>query len=137
MKLSLIRHMFSLALFQLKDQIELNIRTSIMYFIVYILQANQNVVVPYQWLELNRFLDWTINNGINSNITFDVFYTQNPDAFLDGIPRLDFVSIDSGVSFIYIVYDCIKYISMKSTTLDSINTSFNWCCLPNALYLIQ
>lgn len=85
--------MFSVAVLQLKYQIELNIRTGIMYFIVYIPEANQNVVVPYQWLKINRFLEWTINNGINSNITFDVFYTQNPDAFHDGVPRLDFAPI--------------------------------------------
>lgn len=61
-----------------------------MYFIVYIIEILQNVLVPYSWLKLDRFLEWTVNNGINSNIPFEVFYTRNADAFENGIPRLDF-----------------------------------------------
>lgn len=61
-----------------------------MYFIVYILQISQYVVVPFSWLKLDGFMEMIVNNGINSNITFDVFYTQNPDAFVNGVPRADF-----------------------------------------------
>lgn len=57
-----------------------------MFFIVYILQKSQHVVVPYSWLKYDAFMECIVNNGINSNITFEVFYTQNADAFVNGVP---------------------------------------------------
>lgn len=64
-----------------------------MYFIVFVVQINQNVLVPYSWVKLNRFLESTVNNGINTNIPFDVFYTLNPEAFQNAIPKLNFPPI--------------------------------------------
>lgn len=61
-----------------------------MYFIVYILQIARYVVVPYSWIKLNAFMERLINTGINSNIIFEVFYTQDRDAFVNGIPRIDY-----------------------------------------------
>lgn len=61
-----------------------------MYFIVYICQTSRYVVVPYTWIQLNNFMEWMVNNGINSNITFEVFYTENPDAFENEVPRINF-----------------------------------------------
>lgn len=61
-----------------------------MYFIVYIRQTSQYVVVPYSWIKLNDFMEWIVNNGINSNVPFEVFYTQNDDAYENGVPRIDF-----------------------------------------------
>lgn len=61
-----------------------------MYFIVYILQAAQYVVVPYSWIKLNPYLERIVNHGINSNIIFEIFYTHDPDAFENDVPRMDY-----------------------------------------------
>lgn len=65
-----------------------------MFFVVYILQNSRYVVVPHTWIKLNTFMERIVNNGIHSNVIFQVFYTQNPDAFENsvplGIPRVDF-----------------------------------------------
>lgn len=61
-----------------------------MYFIVYIIQSRQHVVVPYSWIRLNSHMENLINNGINSGLAFTVFYTNNPDAYHNGVPRADY-----------------------------------------------
>lgn len=61
-----------------------------MYFIVYILQTSRYVVVPYSWIRLNSRMEGIVNYGINSNLIFEVFYTDNSIAFRNGIPRIDF-----------------------------------------------
>lgn len=61
-----------------------------MYFIVYILQTSQHIVVPHSWLNLTQFLEAIVNNGINTNVISEVFYTRNANAFRNGVPRLDF-----------------------------------------------
>lgn len=61
-----------------------------MCFIVYILETEQHVAVPYSWIELNCHMEGMINNGVNANIIFVVYYTLNQAAFRNGIPRWDF-----------------------------------------------
>ncbi|XP_055308550.1 uncharacterized protein LOC129572583 [Sitodiplosis mosellana] len=61
-----------------------------MYFIVYILEKREHVVVPYTWIKLDLHMHNIINNGINRGKLFEVFYTDNVDAFDNGIPRVDY-----------------------------------------------
>lgn len=63
-----------------------------MYFVVFILQTRQNQIVPYSWIkDLNEFIERFINNGVNSNIDFEVFWTHRSDAFdQNGLPRSDY-----------------------------------------------
>lgn len=59
-----------------------------MYFVVFIVGAKTNVVVPHSWIkEIDSHLEHLINNGLNSNVKFDIFWSNNPQAFNnDGIP---------------------------------------------------
>lgn len=50
-----------------------------MYFIVYILQTSQHIVVPHSWLNLTQFLEAIVNNGINTNVISEVFHTRNAE----------------------------------------------------------
>lgn len=70
-----------------------------MYFVVYILNAKRYVVVPYTWVDgLQNHLELFLNNGINSNKKHKVFYTDNPRAFANGLPLLNFIP-NNGVGF--------------------------------------
>lgn len=58
-----------------------------MYFIAYFLQPKKHHVIPYKWVSGINY-ESIINNGINRNIKFRAFYTNNQDAFDEhGIPR--------------------------------------------------
>lgn len=62
-----------------------------MYFVVYILKAKRCVVVPYTWIaDLQNHLELFLNRGINANKQHKVFYTDNPRAFANDLPLLDF-----------------------------------------------
>lgn len=65
---------------------------SIMYFVVFIFQTKNYIVVPATWLiELSAHTEKFMNYGVNSNQTFRVFYTTNVDAFdANGVPRATF-----------------------------------------------
>lgn len=62
-----------------------------MYFVVFILQTSEHIVVPHTWIKLTPFIERIINGPLNSNIIFEVFYTKNDNAFHNGIPRADFL----------------------------------------------
>lgn len=61
-----------------------------MYFIVFILDTEEHVVVPYSWLQLNDYMEAMVNNGVNASITFVTYYTANEGAFNNGIPRWNY-----------------------------------------------
>lgn len=63
-----------------------------MYFVVFILQPRLNIVVPYTWISgVELHLQTFINNGINSNRNFYVFWTNKPEAFdQHGNPRVGY-----------------------------------------------
>lgn len=65
-----------------------------MYFIVYIVSIKRNVVVPYHWLrEVRLHTEKFMNNGVNRNQQFRVFYTDDANAFdVNGLPRLSYGS---------------------------------------------
>lgn len=53
-----------------------------MYFVVYILQAKKNVVVPYSWIKgIDSVIENFINNGVKPTYRFQVFWTDSRDAF--------------------------------------------------------
>lgn len=58
------------------------------------METQEHVVVPFSWIKLSDHMEGMINNGINASFTFEVYYTQNREAFqngiLDGIPRWEF-----------------------------------------------
>lgn len=62
-----------------------------MYVVVYVLSVRQNAIIPYTWLRMdNRFRN-LINYGVNRGISFGMFYTNNPNAFANGIPRGNYI----------------------------------------------
>lgn len=64
-----------------------------MYFVVFLLEALQNVVVPYTWVDgVNSRIEHFINYGVNSNLKTRVFWSDKPAAFdANGAPRSDYV----------------------------------------------
>lgn len=58
-----------------------------MYFVVFIIQTRRHVIVPHSWIkEINFHAENIINNGINHNRKFMVFWTDNPEAFIGQRP---------------------------------------------------
>ncbi|XP_055308607.1 uncharacterized protein LOC129572629 [Sitodiplosis mosellana] len=58
-----------------------------MYFIVFIIQTKEHVIVPHSWIkEINAHAENFINYGIHSNRKFMVFWTDKQEAFRDGHP---------------------------------------------------
>lgn len=75
-----------------------------MYYLVYINQIRQLRVVPHSWIrELNTHLEVFINDGVDSNRKFRVFWTNNPEAFDNtGTPRFGYrPNINAGFSSIF------------------------------------
>lgn len=59
-----------------------------MYFVVYILQTKEYVVVPHAWINgLNSYIEKFMNDGVRSRRKFFVFWTHKLEAFItEGIP---------------------------------------------------
>lgn len=58
-----------------------------MYFVVYLNALAKNVLIPANWIyDIGRNVEKFINNGINRNQYFLCYYTNKPDAFVDGQP---------------------------------------------------
>lgn len=58
-----------------------------MYFIAFFLGPKTHCVVPYKWVRGIVYED-IVNNGINRNKKFRVFYTNDGNAFDDhGVPK--------------------------------------------------
>lgn len=64
-----------------------------MYFIAFFLQEKTHRAVPYKWIrgiELERL----INYGLNRNKKFNVFWTENVNAFDEnGVPKSSYVPL--------------------------------------------
>lgn len=62
-----------------------------MYFIAFILQIKENRVVPYKWTRGINY-EATINNGLNKNIKFHAFWTNDENAFDEhGLPKTNYI----------------------------------------------
>lgn len=63
-----------------------------MFFIVFIKQVEVYKVVPYSWIRgINVSVETFINYGVNSNVDFFTFWTENLNAFdQNGVPRATF-----------------------------------------------
>lgn len=63
-----------------------------MYFVVYVLQTKQNLVVPASWISsADKLIEHFINYSINSNKSFLFYWTGNPQAFHgNGLPRFEY-----------------------------------------------
>lgn len=65
-----------------------------MYFIVYLIEQNENRIVPNRWIRgFNEISERFINmNGINSNYDFETFWTDHQNAFDQNVlPNPDYV----------------------------------------------
>lgn len=64
-----------------------------MFFVVFFLAAQVHRVVPRTWIyDISKHVEKFINNGLNRNQKFSVFYTDSNDAFDENdIPKLNFV----------------------------------------------
>lgn len=62
-----------------------------MYFVVFFLQKKEHCVIPYNWVRGINY-EVIINNGVNRNIKFLAFWTDDVNAFdTDGLPRNNYV----------------------------------------------
>lgn len=62
-----------------------------MYFIAFILQIKENRVVPHKWTRGINY-ESAMNFGLNKNIRFHVFWTNDPNAFDEhGVPKIDYI----------------------------------------------
>lgn len=62
-----------------------------MYFVAFFLQVKKHFVVPYKWI---RGLDYErlMNYGLNRNIKFHAFWTDDENAFDEhGVPRINYM----------------------------------------------
>lgn len=60
-----------------------------MFFVVYFIDPQVNVVVPLEWIH-NYEIQWEkfVNSGLNSNQKHRVFYSENADAYTsDHVPE--------------------------------------------------
>lgn len=103
-----------------------------MYFVVFFFETSQYKVVPYTWISgSNLHLENFINNGVNSNRDFYVFWTDKIEAFdRNGYARADYSpNLNAGCSNKFPAegwYRCRirKFKSMYKNTSKSINFSY-------------
>lgn len=64
-----------------------------MFFVVYFVAAAIHKVVPHTWINgISDHLEKFINNGLNRNQKFTVFYTNSIEAFDENsMPKADFL----------------------------------------------
>lgn len=64
-----------------------------MYFVVFFPNIRKNCIVPSSWInEININWQKFVNNGLNSNQMFSVFYSANAEALdKNGAPNPNFV----------------------------------------------
>lgn len=61
-----------------------------MYFVVFFLQTKRHYVIPYKWVQGIDY-ERIINNGLNKNLKFHAFWTDNKNAFDEhGVPRRNY-----------------------------------------------
>lgn len=60
-----------------------------MYFVVYFIDARESRVVPVKWIkDILNHIEKFINNGLNRNQEFSVFWTNRLDAYNEnGLPK--------------------------------------------------
>lgn len=63
-----------------------------MYFLVYIIDARESVVVSAKWIkDISKHIEKFINHGLNRNQEFTVFWTNRVDAYDEnGLPEPSF-----------------------------------------------
>lgn len=63
-----------------------------MYFVAYFIEAKVYKVVPHSWIKnVSQHLEKFMNNGLNSNQMYTVYWTNSADAYDDnGIPKTSF-----------------------------------------------
>ncbi|XP_055308540.1 uncharacterized protein LOC129572578 [Sitodiplosis mosellana] len=66
-----------------------------MYFVIFILGAKQNVIVPHSWInDIELYLEEFMNNGVRSNTKFKTFWSEEEEAMsADGIPLASYMPI--------------------------------------------
>lgn len=66
-----------------------------MFFIVFILGARRNVIVPHSWInDIDSHIEFFINNGVVSNRKFKSFWSDEQEAMdADGIPLASYMPI--------------------------------------------
>lgn len=62
-----------------------------MYFVAFFLQAKKHCVIPFKWVQGLNY-EYIVNNGVNRNIKFRAFWTDDKNAFDEnGVPRINYV----------------------------------------------
>lgn len=66
-----------------------------MFFVVFILSARKNVIVPHSWInEFDSYFESFINAGVNSSRKFKTFWSDEQEAKdADGIPMASYMPI--------------------------------------------
>lgn len=63
-----------------------------MYFIAHFLESRIHVIVPQTWVHaIDEHWEKFINNSINKNQKFICFYSERPEAMIQGRPNDKFV----------------------------------------------
>lgn len=64
-----------------------------MYYVVYLIESQQNVVLPINWVrDGENHLEKFVNRfTLNSNQTYLCFYTEEGDAWIDNEPNPNFL----------------------------------------------
>lgn len=64
-----------------------------MYFIVYLIRQNQNVIIPVTWVRENeKNLENFVNDGLNRNHNYYCFWSQNDGAMKEnGEPNAEYL----------------------------------------------
>lgn len=65
---------------------------TIMYYVVYLLDADEHIVTPCTWIrDAKKMLKKFVNYGLNSNQTHLCFWSEHADAKTqDGRPNVDY-----------------------------------------------
>lgn len=59
-----------------------------MYYVVWLPEFLQNFIVPTHWIRDDpKHHEKHMNNGLNGSQRYRCFYTNDPSAFVDGIPK--------------------------------------------------
>lgn len=66
-----------------------------MFFVVFILSAKKNVIVPHSWIHnIDLIFESLVNNGMNRNQKFKSFWSNEQEAMnADGIPLASYMPI--------------------------------------------
>lgn len=69
-----------------------------MYYVVWLPKFKQNFIVPTHWIrDDSKHREKHMNNGLNCSQRYWCFYTNDPNAFVDNIPKTDYEPKDNAV----------------------------------------